>query len=65
MKIAKGPVTTPADKYGPTALYGECEAGDCQTNARRTCSKCGGHFCLGHATHRAHAVPTNPDDPIG
>jgi hypothetical protein len=50
----KPPVTTPAHKYGPTDLYGDCEAGSCETNARETCSVCGGHFCLRHIDHTAH-----------
>ncbi|MCW2496210.1 hypothetical protein [Jatrophihabitans sp.] len=47
-------VTTPAPKYGPTAAYGDCEAGDCRAVARMTCESCEGEFCLGHSEHAAH-----------
>jgi hypothetical protein len=43
--------TAPADKYGPTPLYGECETPDCEANARRTCATCKAHVCLAHVEH--------------
>jgi hypothetical protein len=46
--------TVPAPKYGPTADYGGCEAADCRTDARVTCTRCGAHVCLGHAEHASH-----------
>ncbi|MDQ1730471.1 MAG: hypothetical protein QOK10_630 [Pseudonocardiales bacterium] len=46
--------TTPALKYGPTDLYGSCEAEDCTDGARLTCSVCGGQFCRSHGVHEAH-----------
>jgi predicted nucleic acid binding AN1-type Zn finger protein len=42
-------------KYGPTADYGDCECGDCESDARTTCPDCGGHFCLGHVARNTHA----------
>lgn len=47
--------TDPAPKYGPTAEYGDCEADGCTAVARRTCSECSAHTCLGHADHAEHA----------
>ena len=55
MKPAKALVTTPALKYGPTRLYGRCEDGQCDGLARRTCTVCGGEFCLGHCEHPVHS----------
>ena len=46
--------TTPAQKYGPTPVYGACEAVKCEAKARTTCVSCGGEFCLGHAAHVEH-----------
>ncbi|HTZ44583.1 MAG TPA: hypothetical protein VMB79_12040 [Jatrophihabitans sp.] len=42
-------------KYGPTPVYGLCEAEECSAKARTTCHGCGGDFCLGHAPHSDHA----------
>jgi len=41
-------------KYGPTPVYGACEAVECPAKARTTCADCGGDFCLGHAEHDSH-----------
>jgi predicted nucleic acid binding AN1-type Zn finger protein len=47
-------ITTPAPKYGPTALYDDCERNGCEANARVSCPTCGGHFCRTHEAHQAH-----------
>jgi len=54
MATRREPVTTPALKYGPTALYGKCEGVDCERNARATCTTCQGHFCSAHQEHDTH-----------
>jgi hypothetical protein len=48
------PDTTPAAKYGPTPVYGVCEAVSCAATARRTCPACEGQYCLGHVGHDLH-----------
>jgi hypothetical protein len=63
MPASKQPITTPAPKYGPTALYGSCEREDCPANARTTCANCDGHFCRTHAEHETHAEhPAHADN---
>jgi hypothetical protein len=52
--VKRAPITTPAEKFGPTAIYGTCEAEVCASTARATCAVCDGHFCLGHAAHEQH-----------
>lgn len=47
--------TTPAPRWGPTPVYGPCEAPDCESTARRTCDTCRGEYCLGHIGHEEHA----------
>lgn len=46
--------TTPVPKYGPTPVYGDCETPTCESNARTTCTSCGGDYCFGHAEHDSH-----------
>lgn len=46
--------TDPAPKYGPTTVYGECEADGCTADARTTCPVCDAHICFGHAEHARH-----------
>lgn len=53
--------TTPAPKYGQTATYGDCEATQCSSGARTTCTTCGAHVCFGHAQHRVHAPSDSGD----
>lgn len=46
--------TTPAPPFGPTGIYGDCEAGGCGAGARVTCPKCSGHYCRAHGEHAKH-----------
>ncbi len=46
--------TEPALKYGPTLVYGRCEASECEARARTTCISCKAHVCFGHSDHAAH-----------
>jgi hypothetical protein len=61
--------TQPAPKYGPTADYGDCEAGDCRADARVTCIRCSAQVCFGHAEHASHQAESewqlNGDDGDG
>jgi hypothetical protein len=60
-QLSRTPVTTPAPKYGPTNLYGGCEAPDCNGTARITCAECDGHFCRRHEDHEAGHEPKTSD----
>jgi AN1-like zinc finger protein len=46
--------TTAAPRYGPTPIYGLCEAPGCESVARSTCAACEGDFCLGHVSSDEH-----------
>jgi AN1-like Zinc finger len=46
--------TTAAPRYGPTPIYGMCEAPRCHSVARTTCPTCEGDFCLGHVDSAEH-----------
>jgi hypothetical protein len=61
MKRSPRPITTPALKYGPTVLYGRCEASECEVPARATCSVCGGQFCRGHLAEELHSAETTKE----
>ncbi len=50
----QGSLPQPA-RYGPTPIYGECEAEPCARTARTTCGTCGGQFCRTHCEHDSHA----------
>jgi hypothetical protein len=48
--------TAPAVPFGPTAIYGDCEARGCEVSARVTCPDCAGHYCRDHAEHETHTA---------
>lgn len=53
--------TTAAPRYGPTPIYGMCEAPRCRSVARTTCTACEGDFCLGHADPGEHECVDSGD----